>query len=805
MNLQFSPSSPNERFVNLRHAQNGLVAVGSLASVEVDAGSKIFLSIGDLDILYSSGALVAANHLSGTVEQFDVADTEPRCAIELIPGSFTLFFEDRHVSYSIDDNIVEKCDSPVIPAFSVIASPLSTVSSRIPAVSLSRKYSASETRLDPTDIERVSSAFLASVANATTSAWTRSRFVSPVVTRCRVVDENGQTVFVGPPQLINPLTDVDILPVAVWSVGTDFNSLPTNSVDIDSFGLQFKTIVGTASPRLSVIVEVINRMSLIDFDNLATCLLSRNSSGNTSLTVTSPALTAIGETWRAVAAMLSSADELFVPFARIENPFDGTEKTILLQPDKPFITASSPAEVSRQLKRRLELSDFHDCQAVESLGLPHRFTPSVASKNGSAILYANPEVIFFDGYAPPCFVSSRSGKTGRWRATATVEFDNGKSVGVASVESSGDLPLIMSPVISYPSRRAKAIEIEVSLIGGATWRRHFELSPLSGRDMAIFINESLRPVDLSLFPASESVIKESNPPRLSMPGAIVTASADSPFLPVDMINDGDAEIVTIAPVVCSPRGLEQRHNRFYLFGNEGIKLVTLSDSRQVINIVLTDRRGVNSANCVAIDGNGRVVSLTVSRHLLALSGASTTTLDRVDGRAIVADNIHDELWILTDSPDEVTVRDMTAGDYYRRLIDGRVDDLLNMPTSSSILIGNKLSRPGCELSTGMVKIEATVKVDGTSKSRHSSMHPPAMFLFKLGATHADAGLVTAAPDDLLANPRGGAVRSKIFSGVISREITLPVNFYPSETYTAHIEASVTPGSVYGGVKIMYRR
>ncbi len=805
MNLQFSPDSSQSRFINLRHAPNGLSAVGPLASVNVDSGSKLLLSIDDLDILYSPGSLFAVNHQSGEVFQFDTADSAPRCTIQFSPNNFTLFFSNHRVSYSIDDEkVITRCNTSAIPPFSIVASPLTTVSSRISAVSLSRKYSASESRLDPNDVDRVSSALLSSVADVTTSAWTRSRFVSPVIARCRVVDKSDQTVFVGPSLVVNPLTDIDISPVAIWAVNTEYNSLAPSSVDIDSFGLQLKTFAGSATPGLSVIVEVIN-LSLIDFDASAKCVVSRNSSGNSTLTATSPLLIGIEETQRVVSATLSSADNLFVPFARIENPFDGSEKTISLCPDKPFITSLSPREVSRQFKRQLELSSFRDFKQVESLSIPHQFIPSIASKNGSVILYANPEIQFFDGYTPPFFVMANSGKTGQWQASATVQFDDGKSIGVSSIESSGDIPLILSPVISYPSRHATAITIEINTVGGSAWRHRFDLSPMSGCDSALFFNDRLRPIDLSHYPASQSVIPASKPPRVSMPGALITASADAPFLPIDMTVDGDDLISVIAPVVCSPRGLEQRRNRFYLFGNEGIKLVTLNDKRQVVNIVLVDRRAINSADCVALDSNGRVLALTVSGHLLALSGASSTTLDRVNGRAIVADNIKDELWILTDSPDEVVVRDMTAGDYYRRLIDGWVESVINTSSSSSILVDNQVMRLGRELSSGLVKIEATVKIDGTSKSKRSALHLPAIFQFKLGAPHAEAGLVTAAPVDLLSNHRGRATRSKIFSGVVSREISLPVNFYPSETYTAHIEARVSPGSVFSGVKIMYKR
>ncbi|MDE6644218.1 MAG: hypothetical protein K2K27_08995 [Muribaculaceae bacterium] len=805
MNLQFSPTSSQSRFINLRHAPNGLSAVGPLVSVKVDADSKLLLSIGYIDILYSPDSLIAVNHHSGEVCQFDTADTEPRCAIQLSPDTFTLFFNDHRVSYSIDNNnVITRSNSPVIPPFSVIASPLSSVSSRISAVSLSRKYSASEVRLEPTDVDRVSSALLSSVASASSSAWTYSRFVTPVIARCRVVDDSDQTVFVGPPLLVNPLTNVDLSPLATWSVSTEYNSLPPSSIEIDSFGLQLKTFAGTATPGLSVIVEIIN-LSLIDFDASARCVISRNSSGNSSLTATSPLLINAGEVNRIISAILSSADDLFVPFARIENPFDGSEKTILLTPDKPFVTASSPREVSRKFKHLLELSAFRDYKTVESLSLPHQFIPTVASKNGSAVLYANPEVLFFDGYAPPYFVGATSGKSGQWHATAIVEFDDDTSVGISSFESSGNIPLILSPVISYPSRHAKAITIEVNSIGGTTWRRRFDLSSLSGRDMALFINDSLQPINLSNHPASQTIIPASNPPRILMPGAIITASADEPFLPIDVIRDGDTEILAISPVVYSPRGLEQRRNRFYLFGNEGVKLATLNDKRQVVNIVLIDRRGVKFPDCVTYDSNGRAIVLTASGHLLALSGSSSTTLDHIDGRTIASDNIKDELWIFTDSSDEVIVRDMTAGDYYVRLIDGCVESVLSTPSTSSILVDNKVMRLGREVPTGLVKIEATIKIDGTAKSRRSALHLPAFFLFKLGAPHSEAGLVTATPDDLLSNSRGGAVRSKIFSGVVSREIFLPVNFYPSETYTAHLEARVTPGSVFGGVKILYKR
>ncbi|MDE5572235.1 MAG: hypothetical protein K2I94_00525, partial [Muribaculaceae bacterium] len=339
MNLQFSPDSSQSRFINLRHAPNGLSAVGPLASVNVDSGSKLLLSIDDLDILYSPGSLFAVNHQSGEVFQFDTADSAPRCAIQFSPNNFTLFFSNHRVSYSIDDEkVITRCNTSAIPPFSIVASPLTTVSSRISAVSLSRKYSASESRLDPNDVDRVSSALLSSVADVTTSAWTRSRFVSPVIARCRVVDKSDQTVFVGPSLVVNPLTDIDISPVAIWAVNTEYNSLAPSSVDIDSFGLQLKTFAGSATPGLSVIVEVIN-LSLIDFDASAKCVVSRNSSGNSTLTATSPLLIGIEETQRVVSATLSSADNLFVPFARIENPFDGSEKTISLCPDKPFITS----------------------------------------------------------------------------------------------------------------------------------------------------------------------------------------------------------------------------------------------------------------------------------------------------------------------------------------------------------------------------------------------------------------------------------------------------------------------------------
>lgn len=809
MNLQYSPFSRRSRFVNLRHSEKSLVAVGGLAAVEVPTGSQPLLSVGDTDIAVAGDELIAVNHKSGQTSVFENITSRPRCAAELSPGRFTIFFEDGRTTYSIgDDGLIERCDEVVVPPFSIVASPLSTISVQTASVTLSRTYSSRDSHLDPTDVKRVSSTFIAAVDSASTSARTLSRFTSPVLVRSRVVDGDNRTVFVGPAILVNPLKSVDIAPVAVISTGSEFDKTASTTVDIDSFGLELKKWNHTAVPGLSVIVEVMNLTSLVDFDGTASCAIRRDSSGNGSLTVTAPLVTGNGEVSAAIKAMLGADDSQFVTFARIDNPFDGQTGNVALTPDKPFISSLSSVEISRRFKKQLELSATSDTQLVDSLAMPHTFLPTAVAKNGSAILFANPEVLFFKGYDPTCFAAAQSSTTGSATATATVRFNNGESVVVSSVYVTGGIPLKLSPVLSYPSRTATEMTVEIRIGEGQIFSHTFKLTALSGRDLSVFIADDLMPVNMSLYPAGSSQTEVSNPPRLSFPGVILTAGADDPYRPLDAAFESTGEIVAIAPVVCSPRGLEQRRNRFYIFGDEGIRLVTLNDRREIVNVVLTDRRSVKSGQCVATDSMGRIIALTAGGHLLALSGASAMTLDRCPGRAIAADNIHDELWIITDSPDSVTVRDMTKGDYYCRLIEDRIDRAVNNESGSSVIINNKISRVGAETAEVEIRVAAAMKIDGSRSTKTEMglrMRTPAMFVFTLGASNSRAGSVTAIADDTSGNGRDGTLRSRIFSGKITRPVTLPVNFYPSETYTVTVEAFVNAGATFDGVKILYRR
>lgn len=809
MNLQYSPFSRRSRFVNLRRSENSLVAVGALASVELPHGANLLLSVGDVDIVSTNDSLVAVNHQSGQTAVIDSITSRPRCAIEMSPGCFTVFFEDGRETYSInDEGAFERHDDAKVPSFSVVASALSTVSAQVEAINLSHSYSSRDSPLDPTDVKRVSSAFLAAVDSAVSSARTNSRFTSPVVIRSRVVDRDNHTVFTGPLLLVNPLSKTDLAPVAVTSVGSEFDKLSTSTVDIDSFGLELQTVNHKAAPGLSVIVEIMNLTSLIDFDGIAACAIRRDSSGNGTVTVTAPVITGNGTVSSAVKAMLTADDSRFVTFARIDNPFDGQARKIALTPDKPFVSSLSSAEISRRFKKELELTATKDTPLVDTLAMPHTFLPTAVAKNGSAVLFGNPDVLFFKGYDPVCFGASLSSVSGSATATATVRFNDGVSRVVSSVKLNGNIPLKLSPVLSYPSRMATEMTVEIAIENGSVYRHTFKLTALSGRDLSVFIADDLMPIDMTVYPAGSTEIITANPPRLSYPGVIVTSGADDPFRLLDAALESTAEIAAIAPVVCSPRGLEQRRNRFYIFGDEGIRLVTLNDRRAIVNVVLTDRRGVNSAQCVATDSAGRIIALTTGGHLIALSGASAMTLDRCTGRAIAADNVHDEMWIITNNPDMVTVRDMTKGDYYNRLIDGRIDSAVNSATGSAVVIDGKISRVGNETADEAVKIKAAMKIDGSRSTKTEMglrMRTPAMFVFTLGASGSRAGVVTATADDTSGNGRGGSMRNRTFNGKITRPITLPVNFYPSETYTTTIEAYVPTGAIFEGVKILYRR
>ena len=808
MNLQYAPYSRHSRFVNLRHSQKSLIAVGPLVTVDVPPGSRPLLSVGDKDIIVSGNNLLVVNYKSGSVAVFDESEASPRCAVSLSPGHFTIFFDDGRRSYSIDgDGTVLRDPDLVVPSFSVTASPLSTVSAQIESVKLSRSYLVTENRPDPGDIKSISSAFLDALAHAVTTASTCSRFTSPTLVRTRVVDESGHTVFVGAPLLVNPLGKAGSTPVAVTAVGDSFDRLGASTVDIDSFGLELKIGAHVPSPGLSVIVEVLNLTSAVDFDGTASCVIRRDSSGNGSVTVTAPPVTGSSSLSRAVAAMLVADDSLYVTYARIDNPFDGEERSITLIPDKPLVSSLTPVEISRRFKKQLELSSQTVTPLVDTLAMPHTFIPTVAAKNGSAVLYANPDILFFKGYAPPCFVAAGSGRRGSWIATSVVSFADGGSV-VSTVSGRDEIPLKLAPVLSYPSRYAVKMTVDITVGDSECYRHSFDLTPLSGRDLSVFIADDLQPVDMSLYQAAPVDIPVSSPPCTSLPGVIVTAAADDPFRPVDAAAETSEPIVAAVPVVCAPRGLEQRRNRFYIFGNEGIRLVTLNDMRAIVNVVLTDRRGVDSARCVAIDGEGRVIALTTGGHLLSLSGASSMTLDRCSGRAIAADNIHDEMWIISNSPDVVIVRDMTKGDYYHRLVDGRVNEVMSGPARSAVVLDGKIARVGEEMTGGRVSISATMKIEGSRSTRTemgSRMRTPAMFVFSLGATESEGGVVTASADDTAGYRQPGTSRGRTFGGRVSRQVTLPVNFYQSETYTAMLEATVNVGAIFDGVKILYRR
>ena len=124
------------------------------------------------------------------------------------------------------------------------------------------------------------------------------------------------------------------------------------------------------------------------------------------------------------------------------------------------------------------------------------------------------------------------------------------------------------------------------------------------------------------------------------------------------------------------------------------------------------------------------------------------------------------------------------------------------------MLDGKIARVGEEMTGGRVSISATMKIEGSRSTRTemgSRMRTPAMFVFSLGATESEGGVVTASADDTAGYRQPGTSRGRTFGGRVSRQVTLPVNFYQSETYTAMLEATVNVGAIFDGVKILYRR
>lgn len=494
---------------------------------------------------------------------------------------------------------------PRLPQVAVVRRDMGVESITTCSIRLGQTYDTRDHSLTPADSALLGGLMREAYTIMADNAAAKGRFIQPVVARCRLIGAEGRVLYTTPPVLVSPADGIQCTPI-------DISLRPSS----DTVG---PLTLGAASFRLEAVVA--------DGTDLTACGVEQVQM------VVSPQLHPLDRdgavAWRYLG---SDGGALHYRFAMQGHSADiepGSEGSL----EAARIAAAIGADISMFRPLHLTLrsveADMAEWQRIMEATLqadarlipfsaPHSFAAARAASNGDAILYGDLTAIPFDGYALPEFTVSCTAADGTGRPSAiAVTMDDGTRV-VRSVTCTGFVPGGLSPLLLYPSPRARSM-----LIITPQGRVEYPLVPSPCGRWAYWINPGLKPHTL---PGSEGmfVIPAATARPARRPNTLLLAHAADPASPRAAVSSeaGAVTAVTAAPRAGTALGYTRAS--FYAMGRQGIAAVSAGSALTTLSSALLDPRAVTSHEAVTLTPDG--VMAIAGGDLVRLNGTKVTTI-----------------------------------------------------------------------------------------------------------------------------------------------------------------------------------
>ncbi len=568
---------------------------------------------GGTSLVVNDGSSVTiVNSLTGRQElTLTISDTI-HCATA--GSGDVLIFTDRGpylVTYDSDRGWVDMGYEPQWPAVVLTRHSTATYQATMMAAELHGPYEHGEGPLAKADAESiaddVTDAYQRLVADAAQGGY----LVQPALMSYRLLDRQGGVIYESSPVLVSAeggfqltsTVDLDVndgrtqrggcnLTVDGWRPGVMLAEALGDDVD-PAWASRVAALEVLASPQIHPLNYNLN------------CTGRISSSGVLSFNFPGAAASPSGSEQRCslVRRVLEHAQSLMEVVDHIPDPFSGG-----LTPGEVRQVNLSPGDDAREQTRSMHAT-FNKTTRSTSVAayslqaFPHRFTATAVARQVDSVVYANPRVLPFSGHSLQSMCHSLMTTAGGWKADVVVQLGDGSRQVVWSGKGASAAPLLLSPLLTYPSADAVKMTIHYYSPSGRFSRHELPLKGVPAMGVAYYLHPSLVPWS----PAPNSTAwttPESTQGAVAYDGCIATAQASGPLIPTQLKRVAPSTIADVKPASSASSGFMSGNPHFYVASADGITMVTTStDSASVTRASLIDRRGVTAAGslCVGAD------------------------------------------------------------------------------------------------------------------------------------------------------------------------------------------------------------
>lgn len=585
------------RLHNLKMHENGFRVVGP-AAVCAEAGYSP-LAVSGAWLLAHNGTRVKA---FGPAESMDVCvlDSAPRCAVS-DGDTITVMTAQGAWRISVDGEgrPAGAVGADVWPQVELAATPHDVFAEFVEAGA----------------VDSLAGRVEAAYRNLSANIAGAGAYMQPVMAYAQLVGADGNVVHEYPPVLLMP----DTVPFSETLETTVVNEQTMRmELSVASYRIKVSVPAGAASCG-NVRLQVLATPQLHPFDataGRATVSPVRNGAGVRVLLAASGHAVGTGRSYVTETNVLGVSGRLH-GMARVVADMAlpaGTATTTVVTcgPCGAPTHAQDLADVRRALSQPVTAVD----STLAALSVPHRFAAQAGAVNGHVTVWSGVQPVAFGGYGPWAWTQTYENRP--WTGGVAVDFADGRRI--VTPGSGLRTPLTLSPVLSYPAAHAVRLTLWWHAEGD-TWPMWVSvpLQPDGSGRRAVYVSAD-----------AEAIVPHSA--AFTVPQAVGSAATLAGDVSVAQQRGGGVlcavrNTAPVMAVVAAPSAggawLFGR-SRFYVFGTDGIRMLTIDKDGGSASLSMVDSRGCTHRHCASAAGNA--VLAVAGQQLLRLTGNTVKTV-----------------------------------------------------------------------------------------------------------------------------------------------------------------------------------
>ena len=658
-------------------------------------------------------------------EEIASISQEPPCALAR-PGGFSVMTDGGPVrlEYSGGEWHFQRY-AHRWPAINISAVECGTLTAETGPVTLTDVEIGRElSTLRPSDVRTLGQMLSDTYRRLAATASDGGLWLQPVAMRYHLTGHNGTRIYTSSPIVVAPhgWQCRQIIDTDCTKSGT---TLTTGIINLSAEAYRIRIDMPSDLTEIPDTVKAVEiciapQLHPVDFDEDIAYRLLRGATSTPVLSVALPgATTGLGDREpalrRQLTSVISRMDSTEKTVATIQ--LTDTTQSITLQ----NISGHNADEEIRMVKSAIDRPATSTAAATSDsllplISPPHSFTARCVAVSGNAVMWGDITPRLSPGHPIGQLCGSFDTSDKSWTGRLRITMLNGRST-TFDITSPGGRPTAWAPVVSYPHPQATGLEIFVKSGDDTVYYGKTDLTLSDDGTNALHVFTNLSPTEFQpgryFLPEPDSNDDNS----LRRPGALVSASIDSPETPLSALTCSHAPVVALHPAIKSQSSWDFSRCHIYAFTQAGIHAVAMNSTFKISSSSTIDTRGVKSARAIAPTRTG-VIALCSDGLLLNITASRATAMATyMDAVEIGWDDTALNLWML-DSAGNINILNPKTMSTHAIDIKERPIHLQTSPAGLWLLTHDSLLAPAfTAASAARIAWEATVNIPHPKRLR----------------------------------------------------------------------------------------